>query len=175
MLNWLLVTSVVSIVKRTVGGLSEFARSELDEAKLAWRRRSNEGRRSDTEEREWVWRRRRVPWRILYHRKDFRRDYRQMHPRNSSFDLLSLASSRSFEFEMEQESVGWHSRPEWFSPAWYFRSQSTPHSHRAPKFPSHFLEKQSKPVVDEDQDLRNDVCLITLFFWHHAFASSQLS
>ena len=52
MLNWLLVTSVVSIVKRTVGGLSEFARSELDEAKLAWRRRSNEGRRSETEERE---------------------------------------------------------------------------------------------------------------------------
>ncbi len=39
--------AVVSIVYRTAGGLIELARSELDEAILAWRRRSNDKRRSN--------------------------------------------------------------------------------------------------------------------------------
>ncbi len=48
--NEFVVRTVVSIVNRTVGGLIELARSELDEAILAWRRRSIDARRSNKQQ-----------------------------------------------------------------------------------------------------------------------------
>ncbi len=43
--------TAVSIANRTAGGLIELARSELDEAILAWRKRSIDKRRSDKRKR----------------------------------------------------------------------------------------------------------------------------
>lgn len=95
-------TTVVSIVTRTVGGLNELARSELDEAMLARRSRSIETRRS----KRWISKAQTFRlMMMIYRRKDFHRDFRTKLHQNSSFDLSFLAFSHNSAFGMALEWV----------------------------------------------------------------------